>query len=148
MKEEIIPDVSNKFLFVMGPSIAMLTALMAGVVARADQTAGKPLGFLNPAMYSLSRNASAIYDVTPAGKVDQSRADFANSLDTTDGLFYTTRIVDYEGPEHYCSDPTDPTHHVLGSPADVAARDWRLRQHDRLGAPNSGFVGSLVAAAK
>jgi NADH-quinone oxidoreductase subunit H len=32
MKEEIIPDVSNKFLFVMGPSIAMLTALMAGVV--------------------------------------------------------------------------------------------------------------------
>lgn len=32
MKEEIIPVVSNKLLFVMGPSIAMLTALMAGVV--------------------------------------------------------------------------------------------------------------------
>ncbi len=32
MKEEIIPDVSNKFLFIMGPCIAMLTALMAGVV--------------------------------------------------------------------------------------------------------------------
>ena len=32
MKEEIIPDVSNKFLFVIGPCIAMLTALMAGVV--------------------------------------------------------------------------------------------------------------------
>lgn len=32
MKEEIIPDVSNKLLFVLGPSIAMLTALMAGVV--------------------------------------------------------------------------------------------------------------------
>jgi NADH-quinone oxidoreductase subunit H len=32
MKEEIIPQVSNKFLFVLGPSIAMLTALMAGVV--------------------------------------------------------------------------------------------------------------------
>lgn len=32
MKEEIIPNVSNKFLFVMGPCIAMLTALMAGVV--------------------------------------------------------------------------------------------------------------------
>ena len=27
MKEEIIPDVSNKFLFVLGPCIAMLTAL-------------------------------------------------------------------------------------------------------------------------
>ena len=32
MKEEIIPNVSNKLLFVLGPSIAMLTALMAGVI--------------------------------------------------------------------------------------------------------------------
>jgi NADH-quinone oxidoreductase subunit H len=32
MKEEIIPVVSNKFLFVLGPCIAMMTALMAGVV--------------------------------------------------------------------------------------------------------------------
>jgi NADH-quinone oxidoreductase subunit H len=32
MKEEIIPVVSNKMLFILGPSIAMLTALMAGVV--------------------------------------------------------------------------------------------------------------------
>jgi len=32
MKEEIIPNVSNRLLFVLGPSIAMLTALMAGVV--------------------------------------------------------------------------------------------------------------------
>src|SRR6185436_14088600 len=28
MKEEIIPDVSNKFLFILGPSLAMLTACM------------------------------------------------------------------------------------------------------------------------
>ncbi|MCC6516532.1 MAG: NADH-quinone oxidoreductase subunit NuoH [Chitinophagales bacterium] len=32
MKEEIIPTVSNKFLFILGPSLAMLTALMAGVI--------------------------------------------------------------------------------------------------------------------
>jgi NADH-quinone oxidoreductase subunit H len=32
MKEEFIPVVSNKFLFVMGPCIAMMTALMAGAV--------------------------------------------------------------------------------------------------------------------
>src|SRR5215510_819920 len=32
MKEEIIPNVSNKMLFVMGPCIAMMTALMTGVV--------------------------------------------------------------------------------------------------------------------
>src|SRR3954466_11722391 len=32
MKEEIIPNVSNKFLFILGPSLAMLTAMMAGVL--------------------------------------------------------------------------------------------------------------------
>jgi NADH-quinone oxidoreductase subunit H len=32
MKEEIIPDVSNKFLFILGPSIAMLTACMTSAV--------------------------------------------------------------------------------------------------------------------
>lgn len=32
MKEEIIPDVSNKFLFLLGPSLAMLTCLMTGAV--------------------------------------------------------------------------------------------------------------------
>lgn len=32
MKEEIIPNVSNRFLFIAGPSIAMITAIMAGVV--------------------------------------------------------------------------------------------------------------------
>jgi len=32
MKEEIIPDVSNKFLFILGPSLAMLTCRMTGAV--------------------------------------------------------------------------------------------------------------------
>ncbi|MFI5164133.1 MAG: NADH-quinone oxidoreductase subunit NuoH [Bacteroidia bacterium] len=32
MKEEIIPDISNKFLFLLGPSLAMLTCLMTGAV--------------------------------------------------------------------------------------------------------------------
>ncbi|MBL7836220.1 MAG: NADH-quinone oxidoreductase subunit NuoH [Bacteroidetes bacterium] len=32
MKEEIIPSVSNKWLFILGPCISMLTALMTGVV--------------------------------------------------------------------------------------------------------------------
>ncbi|MEW6469031.1 MAG: NADH-quinone oxidoreductase subunit NuoH [Bacteroidota bacterium] len=32
MKEEVIPGVSNKWLFILGPSLAMLTACMTGVV--------------------------------------------------------------------------------------------------------------------
>lgn len=32
MKEEIIPDISNKFLFILGPSLAMFTACITGAV--------------------------------------------------------------------------------------------------------------------
>src|SRR5215468_6835875 len=32
MKEEIIPDVSNRFLFILGPSLAMLTGCMTSAV--------------------------------------------------------------------------------------------------------------------
>src|ERR1700745_2331983 len=32
MKEEIIPNVSNKTLFILGPCLAMLTACLTGVV--------------------------------------------------------------------------------------------------------------------
>ena len=32
MKEEIIPDVSNKFLFILGPCLSMMTALMTSAV--------------------------------------------------------------------------------------------------------------------
>src|SRR5579862_1724100 len=32
MKEEIIPNLSNRFLFVLGPGLAMLTAMMTSAV--------------------------------------------------------------------------------------------------------------------
>src|SRR6476620_4461248 len=32
MKEEIIPNVSNKFLFILGPAIGMFTSLITGAV--------------------------------------------------------------------------------------------------------------------
>ncbi|HCL84706.1 MAG TPA: NADH-quinone oxidoreductase subunit H, partial [Chitinophagaceae bacterium] len=32
MKEEIVPSLSNKFLFILGPGIAMLTAMMTSAV--------------------------------------------------------------------------------------------------------------------
>src|SRR4030095_9219344 len=32
MKEEIIPNTSNKFLFILGPCLAMLTAMMTSAV--------------------------------------------------------------------------------------------------------------------
>jgi subtilase family serine protease len=43
------------------------------------------------------------YDTYRIGGTSVS-SPLANSLDTTDGLFYTTRIVDYEGPENRCAE--------------------------------------------
>jgi subtilase family serine protease len=84
-----------------GTSLA--SPLLAGVIARADETAGHPLGFLNPALYSMYGQGGALYDILPAGKQDQSRADYANSINAEQGFLFTTRIIDYEGPEQYCT---------------------------------------------
>jgi len=84
-----------------GTSLA--SPLMAGVIARADGAAGHPLGFLNPSLYALYGHSGSLFDILPAGKQDQSRADFANSLTEGDGFLYSTRIIDYEGPEQFCS---------------------------------------------
>ena len=122
-----------------GTSVA--SPLMAGVVARADQSAGHSLGFLNPALYSLSGNARALYDVRPAGRQDQSRADFVNSIDFSQGLLFTTRLIDYEGLEEFCA---------TSSPSSCSTRTVALHAtggYDNmtgLGAPNAGFVGALA----
>src|SRR5450755_2705472 len=82
---------------------SLSSPLLAGVIARADGAAGHPLGFLNPSLYSLYGHSGALNDILPAGKQDQSRADFANSIDDTQGFLYSTRIIDYEGQEQYCN---------------------------------------------
>ncbi len=84
-----------------GTSLA--SPLMAGLIANADQIAGHSLGFLNPALYALYGQSGGLNDVLPAGKQDQSRADFANSISDAAGYHYSTRIIDYEGPEQFCS---------------------------------------------
>ena len=48
-KEEIIPNVSNKFLFVLGPSLVMVTALMTGAVI----PWGRPLHLDNGDIFNL-----------------------------------------------------------------------------------------------
>jgi subtilase family serine protease len=84
-----------------GTSLA--SPLLAGVIARADGAAGHALGFLNPSLYALHGRAGALNDILPAGKQDESRADFANSIDDTQGFLYWTRIIDYEGQQQFCN---------------------------------------------
>ncbi len=122
-----------------GTSLA--SPLLAGVLARAVQTAGHPFGLVNPALYSLYGKSSAIYDVLPAIKQDQSRADYANSLGPADGLIYWTRIIGYHGPEKYCA--TDNPHTCKTRETAISAAPG-FDSLTGLGTPGNGFVGALA----
>jgi subtilase family serine protease len=121
-----------------GTSVA--SPLFAGVVALADQASGTALGFLNPALYKLdTSDPSDIYDVVAGGKQSQARVDYANLLNSSAGLLYSTRLITYEGIETYCN----------GS-GNCASRDNTLVTapgYDNmtgLGSPGPGFVSALA----
>ena len=118
-----------------GTSVA--SPLLAGVVARADETAGHSLGFLNPALYQL-KAGNQLDDVQPTHQ-DMSRADYANQVDPSQGYVYQTRIVDYEGAEQYC----DPTTKVCSTRNVALNTAPGYDNMTGLGSPGASFVGAL-----
>jgi subtilase family serine protease len=88
-----------------GTSLA--SPLMAGVIADVDglqlASGGSDVGFINPAVYRLTRKAGAISDVLPGGKQGQLRVDHAFTYITgAKGFLYSFRQLTYEGPITYC----------------------------------------------
>jgi subtilase family serine protease len=85
-----------------GTSLA--SPLFAGVMAVADQMAGKAIGFANPALYSVARRSAtnAVFDVVPGGLQANVRVDFVDTLNARHGETRTVRTFTYEGPETYC----------------------------------------------
>jgi hypothetical protein len=79
-----------------------------------------------------------------------SRADFVNSVDSSSGFYYTTRIIDYEGPEQFCASTVGRSkQHVACSTRNVALNT--AAGYDNmtgLGSPGSGFVDALAAAGR
>jgi subtilase family serine protease len=122
-----------------GTSLA--SPLFAGVVARADETAGHALGFLNPLLYSLYGKRGALYDILPAGKQDESRADYVNGLNASQGTLYSTRIIDYEGEERFCASSGSCTTRTVALHT-AAGYD----NMTGLGSPGEDFVGDLDSA--
>ena len=119
-----------------GTSVA--SPLFAGVVAAADQQAGTPLGLVNPAIYALHSSA-AVYDTVPSAPQDQARVDYANSITSKKGYVYSTRLIDFQGPETYC----DGTGNCATRNVDLSV----LPGYDDmtgLGAPSTGFTAALA----
>ncbi len=75
-----------------GTSLA--SPLFAGVMALADQAAGRSHGFANPALYALYGTA-AFRDIVPGPKTAVARNNFANDEDTADGLLTSVRTFDF-----------------------------------------------------
>jgi len=72
---------------------SLSSPLFAGVMAVADQAAGAPHGFANPALYAQAGTA-AYRDVVPSKTwIGAIRADYANSVDTAGGLVYSVRTL-------------------------------------------------------
>ena len=121
-----------------GTSVA--SPLFAGVVAVADEQAGHPVGFVNPTVYALAKSGSStIFDTVPTGLQDQSRADYANGITAKKGLLFSTRLIDYQGPETYC----DGTGNCATRNVDLSV----LPGYDDMtgvGAPSAGFTTALA----
>lgn len=88
-----------------GTSLA--SPLFAGVMADADQAAGAPLGFVNPAIYAVAASpataAGAFYDVVPGPKQALVRNDYLDGVDAEEGTITSVRTLDYQGREIFCS---------------------------------------------
>ncbi|MGH2910524.1 MAG: S53 family peptidase, partial [Solirubrobacteraceae bacterium] len=125
-----------------GTSLA--SPLLAGVIARADETGGAPLGFLNPKLYGLSGNSSAINDiVSPPSPTDIIRSDYINSVDASNGIEYSARTVDDQGSESYCTVNAKGKQKCTSAPISLMT----LPGYDNmtgLGTPGPGFIGALA----
>jgi hypothetical protein len=66
---------------------------MAGIMALADQKAGRVHGFANPFFYSKAGSTAFKDIVNPSGTVAVVRTNFVNSVDSAAGLVYRLRTM-------------------------------------------------------
>ncbi|MEY9845167.1 subtilase family serine protease [Streptacidiphilus sp. BW17] len=100
-----------------GTSLA--APLFAGMQALAEQAAGRPLGFADPAIYQ-RYGTQALHDVTdtPYGKNVQLadvRVDYRNSVDATDGTVTSLRALGHDSSLHATAGYDEVT--GVGSPS-------------------------------
>jgi subtilase family serine protease len=104
---EIFPDGKDVYGQTRYGGTSVASPLMAGVIADVDgasAAAGRPnVGFINPAIYRLSTEPGAIYDVVPGGNQAQIRVDHAFTyIPGAKGVLYSFREITYEGPITFC----------------------------------------------
>lgn len=90
---QTFPDGSVRYSEYRIGGTSLASPLFAGMMALADQAAGRPHGFANPVLYS-RYGTRAFYD--PAARADTAvvRVDYANYVDATNGTVMSLRSLD------------------------------------------------------
>ena len=84
---ETFPNGKDKYAQTRYGGTSLASPLLAGVIADADQAAGVPVGFINPAIYRLDTASGAIYDIVPGGLQAMYRVDQLPTLCSRRGGF-------------------------------------------------------------
>jgi subtilase family serine protease len=109
---QTFPDGTVKYSEYRLGGTSLACPLVAGIMALADQSLGKPHGFANPVFYS---HPGAFTDVvSPASTVAVVRTNYVNSIDASGGLSYVLRTANQTLSLHTTPGYDDVT--GLGSP--------------------------------
>jgi subtilase family serine protease len=93
---QTFPDGSARYSEYRIGGTSLSSPLMAGMMALVQQHAGHVIGFANPLIYAHA-GSSAYHDVVPpASTVVAARADFANTVDDTNGFLYSLRYLNFD----------------------------------------------------
>jgi subtilase family serine protease len=109
---QTFPDGTVKYSEYRLGGTSLACPLVAGIMALADQSVGKPHGFANPVFYG---HPGAFTDVVdPASTVAVVRTNYVNSVDASGGLSYVLRTANQTLSLHTTPGYDDVT--GLGSP--------------------------------
>jgi len=92
---QTFPDGTVRYSEYRTGGTSLSSPLFAGMMALADQAAGKPHGFANPALYAAAASG-AFRDVVPQkSTLAAIRVDYVNGVDSSQGTNTTLRTLDY-----------------------------------------------------
>ena len=90
---QTFPDGSIRYSEYRLGGTSLSSPIMAGIMALADQKAGRVHGFANPFFYSKAGSTAFKDIVNPSGTVAVVRTNFVNGVDSSDGLVYRLRTM-------------------------------------------------------
>jgi subtilase family serine protease len=140
---QTLPNGSSQYTQTRYGGTSLASPLLAGMVADADQAAGVDVGFIDPDIYRLHANPSALLDILPEPFLEGNyRQDYAGPVGLglgSSGYAISFRQLYYSGLETYC----DATGNCASRPETQSAAPG-YDSLTGLGSPGTNFIGALA----